>query len=121
MQLTAVLTLFGGALATAFPAAIYPAPSPASTSTDDDVHPSQPFGIISIRSGAAVHLSSWGAAGGRIGSALTNQNAVCDDGQGVNYATFNMYEGELYLYNSYKEGQRVWVDRSESGEHHNIR
>lgn len=109
MQLTAAILAFAAG-AIAVPAATSAATGPVATSSV-----SQPFNVLSIRSGTTLQYSPWGATKGSLLSGLKEQGAKCDK-SGGNSATFEIRDGELFLYNKDKDTQKVWVDLSGMGE-----
>ncbi|PHH62702.1 hypothetical protein CDD81_6771 [Ophiocordyceps australis] len=80
-------------------------------------HPNgpQPFGIMSLRSASPIHFGQFSAANGNLYIHLGQQNASCDR-PNVEWATFYIKEGSMYLYSKDREVQEIYVDRSGMGQ-----
>ncbi|PHH83742.1 hypothetical protein CDD82_3816 [Ophiocordyceps australis] len=82
--------------------------------------PSQPqnpqtFGIMSLHSASPIHFGQFSAANGNLYIYLANQNATCDR-PNVQWATFYIKDGSMYLYSKDKPVQEIYVDRSGMGQ-----
>ncbi|KAL2802830.1 hypothetical protein BJX63DRAFT_98077 [Aspergillus granulosus] len=73
----------------------------------------EPFGLVAISSGDAVHFSGFNAALRSIFAGLPSQNATCD-GADDGFATFYIEDGALFLYGPNE--QQIFVDRSGMGQ-----
>jgi hypothetical protein len=99
----------------------YVRPSKLTTSTGKPTStpfPSnKPFGLLLVRSGSAIHLSSIQASQSSLFVNLADQNASCSTP--TNYATFSLNNIVLSLYNPDPKSpgaQTVFVDRSSMGQ-----
>lgn len=86
------------------------APAPQLPEVNDPDY----FGLLAIRSGNSVHLSSFNAAKSSIFAGLTGQNATCDTES--TSATFYIQDEGLFLYAASATPQQLFVDRSGMGQ-----
>ncbi|OAL46232.1 hypothetical protein IQ07DRAFT_200623 [Pyrenochaeta sp. DS3sAY3a] len=82
--------------------------APSTTIADGDV-----FRVMTIRSGSDLQYASLQAANSGLLINTPAQNASCS--QDVNYASFRLSEGSLYL-NTANPPQQFYVDRSGMGQ-----
>jgi hypothetical protein len=75
----------------------------------------EPFGLIAMHSGSAVHLQSLTASKGSIKVGGT-QDATCASKSPNNSATFFLSNGGMGLFTSDATPQQVWTDRSGMGQ-----
>ncbi|KAF4334237.1 cell wall [Fusarium beomiforme] len=75
------------------------------------------FGLVALRSGSPIHFTHFSASdsGFLLGLPKDKQNATCA-GKSDGSAVFRLSEGELFLYNTGKEQQRAYTDRSGMGQ-----
>ncbi|KAJ5899461.1 hypothetical protein N7495_004205 [Penicillium taxi] len=76
------------------------------------------FSVVAIDSGSGVQYKSFGATKGSLLAGLLIQGAACEGLiDNINYATFYIDNGALYLYNDgTSAAQEVYVDRSGTGQ-----
>lgn len=102
---TATVLAASAALVTASPCA----PNP----TDSVIKDGDVFTILTIRSGSDLQYGNFQAANRALYVNTPKQNATCSED--VNYASFLIKDGGLYLNND-KEPQQIVVDRSGMGQ-----
>ncbi|KUI63317.1 hypothetical protein VM1G_11039 [Cytospora mali] len=75
----------------------------------------EPFGLMALRSGSAIHFSSFSASQNGIQIGLDSQGASCDSTDS-NDATFYLSNGALYLLTPSNITQELYTDRSGMGQ-----
>ncbi|KAM0351800.1 hypothetical protein ACHAPU_002312 [Fusarium lateritium] len=77
----------------------------------------KPFGLIALRSASPIHFAEFSASHGGLLLNLpeSKQKATCK-GKSHGVAEFRIKDGELYLYNTGKEQQKLYTDRSGMGQ-----
>lgn len=85
-------------------------------SNSSSIPDNTPFGLLSLRSGSAVHLTPFSARKGglALGVPAGEQGATCETE--TNTANFYLSEGALYLYTPSNVTQELYVDRSGMGQ-----
>ncbi|KAF9770777.1 hypothetical protein IL306_011613 [Fusarium sp. DS 682] len=109
-------TLFTASLLSAVAVAAPEGTKTGPPRTEDSPVP-KAFGLVALRSGSPIHYKHFSASesGFDLGLPKDKQNATCwskSDGAAI----FRLTEGELFLYNTGKEQQRAYTDRSGMGQ-----
>ncbi|KAF5025350.1 hypothetical protein F66182_2561 [Fusarium sp. NRRL 66182] len=69
------------------------------------------FEVMALNSGTEIHTAGLQAAKSGLALGLKDQGASCD-AKSNNKATFNLVDGELFLYKTDNPPQQLYVDRS---------
>ncbi|KAF4950913.1 hypothetical protein FSARC_13049 [Fusarium sarcochroum] len=74
------------------------------------------FEALALRSASEIHFAGLQATKSHLSLNVKSQGASCDAGKKENQATFNLVDGELYLYKTDNPPQQLYVDRSGMGQ-----
>lgn len=102
-------------LAAAFAASAAAAPSLRTRQTNSTIGDNQPFGLVAIRSGSPIQYTSFSASQNNLFVDLPAQNATCTS-DGVDFATFYLSGGALYLLTPDDITQELYTDLSGMGQ-----
>ncbi|KAF5619990.1 cell wall protein [Fusarium sp. NRRL 52700] len=86
--------------------------APKASSTPKSTY----FNGLALRSASPIHFSYIQANKESFELKLKKQEASCDDGKQHNDVTFQLYDGELWLYSVGFPGQQAYVDFSGMGQ-----